>query len=106
VPGGLLAVNGNMGTFTRDTFSVIPELNVNVGFNITRMVRLFGTYNIFYWSSVARPGESINSRIDSRLVPTDPSFNPVAANRIFPSPQLFTRDFWGHAFTLGVEIGF
>lgn len=105
VPGGLLAVQGNIGEFTRNVFTVIPELDINVGVNLTRTVRLFGTYNIFYWSSVVRPGESINSRIDSRLIPTDPSFNPVA-NRTQPSPQFFSRDFWGQAFTLGVEIGF
>ena len=106
VPGGLLAVKTNSGAFSRDVFTVIPELNVNVGFNLARSIKLFATYNIFYWSSVIRPGDQLDNRVDSRQVPTDPLFDPTAPDVVFPRRSFFTRDFWGHGLSLGVEIGF
>jgi hypothetical protein len=105
VPGGLLAVASNSGNFTADAFSVIPELNVNVGFNITPHFKLFATYNIFAWTNVVRPGDQLNNRVDSRQVPTDPTFTP-GFRAATPPPPFSTTNFWGHGLSLGVEIGF
>jgi len=105
VPGGLLAVASNSGLSSRDAFTIIPEMNVNIGFNITRHLKIFGTYNIFYWSDVIRPGDQLNNRVDSRQVPTDPTFDStVRATQ--PGRPFVTRDFWGQGFSVGVEIGF
>lgn len=104
-PGGLLAVPSNSGLFTRDVFSIIPELNANVGFNITRNLKLFATYNLFYWSNIIRPGNQLTNRIDSRQVQTDPTFDGTATPTT-PAPSFLTSSFWAHGFSVGVEFGF
>jgi hypothetical protein len=105
VPGGLLAVASNSGAFTRDVFTIIPELGVNVGFQLTRNVKLFAGYNLFFWSNVVRPGDQLNNTVDSRQVPTDPSFDPTATVTQ-PGPSFVTRSFWGQGVAVGLEIGF
>src|SRR5205823_3226983 len=62
--GGLLALNSNIGDFSRDRFSVVPELGVNVGYNLTPNLRAFCGYNFLYWSSVVRPGDQIDRGLD------------------------------------------
>ncbi len=105
VPGGLLAVASNSGVTSHDVFSIIPEINVNVGFNLTRNVRFFATYNIFAWTNVVRPGDQLNNRIDSRQVPTDPTFDPTFRGTT-PAPSFVTSSFWGQGVSVGIEIGF
>jgi Putative beta barrel porin-7 (BBP7) len=34
-PGGLYALPGNIGHYTHDEFSVVPELGINVGYQVT-----------------------------------------------------------------------
>ncbi len=104
-PGGLLAVASNSGNFSRDAFTIIPEANINVGFFLTRNLRFFAAYNIFYWSNVVRPGDQLNNRIDSRQVPTDPTFNSTVQAGL-PGPSFLTRGFFGQGVSIGVEFGF
>src|SRR5205085_4276977 len=58
--GGLLAVGPNLGRFTRDRFSVVPEVSANVGYWFTPTWRAYVGYNLLYWTNVARPGEQID----------------------------------------------
>jgi hypothetical protein len=105
VPGGLLAVASNSGTSSRDELTLSPEIDVNVGFNLTRNIKFFATYNIFAWTNVVRAGDQLNNRVDSRQVPTDPTFIPgfVGSQPVAP---FLTRSFWGQGLSVGIEIGF
>jgi hypothetical protein len=105
VPGGLLAVASNSGDTSHNAFSVIPEANFNIGFNITRCVKLFATYNIFYWDKVVRPGDQLNSVVDSRQVPASANYNPNVQATV-PGVPFAISNFWGQGVSLGVEIGF
>src|SRR4029450_13690718 len=58
--GGLLAVGPNLGSFSRNEFSVAPEATVNVGYAVTPNVRVHVGYNFLFWSNVLRPGEQID----------------------------------------------
>ncbi len=104
VAGGLLAVGSNSGITTHDALSVIPEANFNVGFNLTRNIKFFAAYNIFFWSQVVRPGDQLNLRVDSRQVPTDANFD--GAGHSNPPPSFATTNFWGQGLSVGVEFGF
>src|SRR5262249_43914626 len=59
-PGGLLALPTNSGRFERSEFTVVPEVGLNVGLQVTNHLRAYVGYNFLYWSSVARPGDQID----------------------------------------------
>ena len=67
--GGLLAAGPNLGHFTRDRFSVAPEISLNVGYRLTPGLRVFAGYNFLYWSNVIRPGDQIDHTVDLTFVP-------------------------------------
>ncbi len=104
--GGLLAVGSNSGITAQNAFTIIPEANFNVGFNLNRNIRFFATYNIFFWSQVVRPGDQLNTRVDSRQVPTDFGFDPSAQPANPLRSSFATTNFWGQGLSVGLEIGF
>jgi hypothetical protein len=54
--GGLLS---QPGSSSRDRFAVVPEVNVDAGYEFNRFCRASVGYNFMYWSSVARPGNQV-----------------------------------------------
>ena len=58
--GGFLAQASNIGQYQRNQFTMVPELGINVGFDLTPRLRLVGGYSLIYWSSVARTGDQID----------------------------------------------
>jgi len=78
-PGGLLAgfydadgdgINDlNIGNYRRNRFSVIPEVGVNVGYQMTERLRFITGYSIIYWTNVVRPGDQIDRQVNSTLLP-------------------------------------
>lgn len=103
-PVGFLASGANRGHFERDRFSVVPEVGVNAGVQVTHNFRAFVGYNFLYWSSVARPADQINVGLDGTQVPTDTRFNPAGPAR----PGGFVRDsgFWVQGISFGAEYRF
>ncbi len=67
--GGLLAQVSNIGSYERDSFSVIPELNVNLGYKCTPNLKFLVGYTLIYWTDVVRPGDQIDREINGTLVP-------------------------------------
>jgi hypothetical protein len=54
--GGLL---GTPGSFSRDYFTVVPEVNINLGYRFTSHLQASVGYSFLYWSSVVRPGDQV-----------------------------------------------
>jgi hypothetical protein len=107
-PGGLLALPSNIGRFTTDRLSVVPELTVNVGYNFTDRLRVFAGYNFLYWSNVVRPADQIDLVLDPAQIPNFP--NPFTGQP-FPSsggrrPLVPFRqtDYWAQGLTFGIEL--
>ncbi len=67
--GGLLAQVSNIGRYERDSFSVIPELDINLGYKLTQNLKLRVGYTFLYWTDVVRPGDQIDREINGTLVP-------------------------------------
>lgn len=104
VPGGLLAVPGaNIGTFSQTKFAVVPEVGLNVGYQVTNRMKVFVGYNFLYLSSAIRPGETIDQRIDAarvpNLLPVDSAGMPVTPAR--PMPLMSTSGY----FVQGINFG-
>jgi hypothetical protein len=103
--GGTYAVASNMGRRTNDEFSVIPEVELRLGYNITSCLRGFVGYNFMYWSNVARPGAMIDHNVDVRQVPTLPTFDPNFRG-LQPGPLTGNTGFWAQGINFGMELRF
>jgi hypothetical protein len=103
MPGGILALPSNSGTFVHNRFTVIPEAGVQIGYDLTSSLRASVGYDFLWWSSVVRPGDQIVHVISAAQLPSSPSFgsSPVAV----PGPVSHTTDFWaqGVSFSLGLR---
>jgi hypothetical protein len=100
--GGLLAQPTNIGRFSHNSFTVVPEVGLNVGYQVTQHMRCFVGYNFLYWSSVVRPGNQVDLLVDSRLLakPTPP-LSPAPTH---PAFQFNGSDFWTQGLTFGIEF--
>jgi hypothetical protein len=101
VPGGLLALANNIGMTSRDTFAVVPEVNINVGYQITKTLRAYAGYSLLYISDVVRPGDQLSRNVNPTQIPTSLAFGPRVGA---PAPVLDTNhsDFTAH----GLNVGF
>ena len=105
VPGGLFAQPSNSGRFTDDAFTVIPEGDLTVGYQLTRRLRAFAGYQFTYWSHVVRPGDQINRNVNPTQVPTFSDF--VLPSTQPPAFPVFgTTDFWAYGAHFGLEFSF
>ena len=98
--GGLLALQTNIGTYSRNEFVVIPELGMEVGYQITPHLRGFFGYNFLYWGDVARAGDQVTLNIDPRNLPGAPRTGAG------PQPAFTFNDtsFWAQGIRLGAEL--
>jgi hypothetical protein len=105
VPGGILALPSNSGLTTRQEFCVIPEVNVTLSLQLTPNIRVFGGYNLLWWSNVIRPADQISTAVDFRQVPIDRNFVPGFVGSA-PVPTFNTTSFFAHGINVGLEVGF
>ena len=100
---GELALPSNLGRSGKDQFAVVPEVGLNVGYAVTRHLRLTFGYTFLYWSRVFRAGD----QIDTVLNPT--AFNAAVGNGplVGPARPTFTfkdSDFWAQGLNFGAEF--
>jgi hypothetical protein len=104
--GGLLALDGtNIGTYGRTAFSVVPEIAVAVGYQISANCRVYVGYNLLFWTNVARPGDQIDRYVNARYLP----FYGDADARTGPArPRFAFNDdtFWAQGLIAGLEWRF
>lgn len=100
-PGSILAVSTNIGRHETDRFSMVPELGMNVGYQINPCWRLTAGYNFLYWSSVYRAGDQIDLHVNPDLWPPV-AINPAAAGQ-WPQYPARVNDYWVQGLNLGIE---
>ncbi len=96
--GGLLTQASNIGSYRRDVFTILPEADANVRFNVTCNLRLVVGYTFIYANRVQRSGDAI----DRTLNPTQINGDPLVGEA---RPAFFATDstFWLHGFNGGIE---
>ena len=99
--GGFLAQASNIGQYQRNQFTMVPELGINVGFDLTPQLRLVGGYSLIYWSAVARTGD----QIDLNLTPAQFPQPQTTASR-FPEFRFAMTDYWAQGLNLGLDLRF
>jgi hypothetical protein len=103
VPGGVFAQPSNFGRVTNDAFSVIPEVEAKVGYEVNRHLKVFVGGTFLYWNHVARAGEQIDRTVAPSQAPTFGEFNPQAA-ATRPALLLRPGDFWATGLNIGLEF--
>jgi hypothetical protein len=100
--GGLLAQSNQLGRFTRDSFAVVPELNLSFGYQISPALSAFVGYNVIYMSKVTRPNDLINGQSNSALQPLSPNFgSPTTVSAFNPFPS---GGFWIQGINFGLTF--
>jgi hypothetical protein len=100
--GGLLAAGPNLGRFSNATFGVVPEITLNVGYQLTPTLRAYVGYNFLYWTNVIRPGDQIDPVVDLSFVPNSgvTTFSGIARPQV-----LFNQtDLWVQGIQFGAEF--
>jgi hypothetical protein len=100
-PAGLLAQGTNIGTYTSNSFAVIPQFEVTLGYDLTPRLRATVGYTFLYWTHVARPGNQIDTNLNlSQLGPS----GLVGIPR--PAFTGTTSDFWAQGLNVGLAYRF
>jgi hypothetical protein len=100
---GLLALSSNSGRFRRNEFSVVPEVGVNMGVQVTQGVRAFVGYTFLYWTEVARPGDQLDLVLNPNRIPTSTTFG-VPGGPARPAFLFRDTDFWAQGINLGLQV--
>ena len=102
MPGGLLFTPLNNSRYTNDKISVIPDLNLRVGYFITHWLVGYIGYDVMYISSVARTGDlSVPAMTTTSVTAaSSPSQVPVQQSAFhFGDSHL-----WTQGLTFGLEL--
>ncbi|MFL5329266.1 MAG: BBP7 family outer membrane beta-barrel protein [Gemmataceae bacterium] len=97
--GGILALPTNMGHYSKNDFAVVPEFNINVGYEVSENLRVFVGYSFVYWSNVTRPGDVIDTSVNPTQFPPG---QLAGASR--PTFTWHDSDFWAQGFNFGAEL--
>jgi hypothetical protein len=97
VPGGLYAQPANSGLHRRSEFSVVPQVELKVGWQLNPWLRMTLAYNALVWTGVVRPGDQIN-----------PAINPNAINpaRTAVPFSFHDSDAWAQGLSFGLEVAY
>lgn len=95
--GGLLALPTNIGTEDRNRFTFVPEINVNLLYDVNESWRLIGGYSFIYWNNVVLAGNQIDPNLNLTQLP-GPIVGPAQ-----PAAQFNRTDFWVQGMNFGAE---
>ena len=103
IPGGLLAVSSNMGTYSRDRLGIVPEAGFKIERPIGRHASFFVGYSFLYMNDVLRPGSMVDTNVNVNLVPTSATFG-AAGGPARPTFRFQDNEFWVHMFQAGLTF--
>lgn len=100
-PGGVYTQLSNIGRNSADYLTVVPQVGLKLGVNLTSCVSANVGYDFLYWSSVIRPG----NQIDPNLNPTQ--FPGAGLNgALLPAPFFNRSDFFAHGVSFGLTFAY
>lgn len=106
-PGGYFTAPSNMGNHSRNTFAVVPEIALNLGYRFTPQATVYLAYSFLYASNVARPGDQVNRNINpTQTVAFGNEPPPSPAGPMQPSFSFNTTDFWAQTLSIGFAYRF
>jgi hypothetical protein len=105
--GAYFALPSNSGDHSRNTFAVVPEGALNLGYRLTPHATVYVGYSFLYASNVARPGEQINRNINpTQTVAYGNDPPPTLVGAAQPTFNFNTTDFWAQTLSIGLAYRF
>ena len=95
----------NSGRIVRTEFAAVPELNLKLGYRLTRRVSVSIGYDLLYMSNAVRPGDAITQAINPSLLPSGTNFG-VPFGPISPTPGISSSNFLLQAVSGGLSVVF
>jgi len=95
--GGIFALPTNIGSDERHRMAFVPEVNLNLIYNINPCWRVMGGYSFVYWSNVVLAGNQIDPALNFSQV-GGPIQGPA-----FPRTTFARTDYWAQGLSLGAE---
>ncbi|WP_425614043.1 BBP7 family outer membrane beta-barrel protein [Anatilimnocola sp. NA78] len=95
-PVGLLARSTNIGDYSRDVFTFMPEANFTLAYQQNNWTFSVG-YSFLYWNDVAWAGDQVDLRVNLS--------DPVIGDQL-PAFAFQDTDFWLQGISFGAEYNF
>jgi hypothetical protein len=103
---GLFAQDSNSGIYNHSNVSVIPELGLKLGYQMTPRWRLTMGFTFLYWSNVLQPGNQIDPIVDETKVPKPGAppqvFAPLPSANAHPIIPFTRSDYYVYGMTVGL----
>jgi hypothetical protein len=99
--GGLLTQPTNIGDYHDTTFGVMPQVGLNVGYQVCKYARVYAGYSFLGLSGVARAGEQIDPVVNSTQLGGGTLVGPAR-------PAFVWNDsfFWAQGVNIGLDCRF
>lgn len=95
----MLALPSNIGYYHNSEATIVPELGVNLAYDVTDHLRVRGGYTFMYWDHLDRPGQQIDTTINPNQVPP-----PSGGGSTRPLPTHDESELFIQGVNLGVEV--
>ncbi len=106
-PGGIFAQSTNIGQRFRNEFCVVPEVQLQLGYNVSGRIRAFVGYDFLYMTDAVRPGSQIDRMLNLTSNSVISGVTPatlVGAPR--PEPLFNGTSFWAQGLNIGIDFNF
>ncbi len=97
---GLLALDTNIGSYSRKQTGVLLEFGVTVGYLLAQNLQVTCGYTILYWPHVVRAGDQVDLNVNGSYLPTS-AVPPAGPAR--PAFAFQEASFWAQGLSLGLD---
>lgn len=106
-PGGYFAQPTNMGTYEKTRFAVIPELNMNLGYQVTECLGFHIGYSVLYATKVLRAAKQMSSDVNpTQSANIEFTPDPVLVGEPSPKARLRSSGLWAQGVNIGLDVTF
>lgn len=105
--GGYFALPTNIGRHKKTRFSVLPEVNVNIGYQITDCLRVQVGYTFLYVTNVLWAGKQIDRNINpTQSQAISNKGTAILVGEPSPKAKLGTEGLWAQGLNVGLGFKF
>jgi hypothetical protein len=97
--GGILALDTNIGTYSKDEFTILPEMSATLGYSLSMRTRFLVGYTFIYWDKVVRAGNQVDLNVNPDFIPDAQPTNGASS----PAFAFTDTSFWAQGLSLGLE---
>jgi hypothetical protein len=102
-PLGLLVGPFNARRESQAAFAIMPEVNMQLGYQLTTRISLLVSYNFLYISSVVRPGDQVVRTVNGAVTPSNPTFGANVQTRQ-PTAVFIRDEFTANGVSFGLSL--